>query len=145
MVLPGDYLQLDGIQLGSLVQVWQPWFSIDMKDLTKLVIKVEDPLSTYPGSGETLAEAMRKIVRPRAPLEEPVESTELVLVTRQQWRLDRKMVLRVNRRRLARISDGFVGLVPAEAAANDELWLLRGGNVFYVLRSTGSGRHALLV
>jgi hypothetical protein len=144
VVLPEGCLQLDGIQLGTLIQLWQPWFSLDMKDLTELTIEVEDPLSIYPGSGETLAEIKRKIVSPKDPLEEPVGSTELVLVTRQQWRLNRKIVSRVNRRRLARTSDGFVGLVPAEAAAYDELWLLRGGNVFHVLRSTGSGRHVLV-
>lgn len=144
VVLCGSYLQLQGIQLGSLTQVWQPWFSEDMKDLTELSIDVDDPLSLYPGSEETLAEAMRKLVNPKDPFDELVESTELVLVTRQQWRQNRKIVARVNRRRLARTSHGFVGLVPAEAEMGDELWLLRGGNVFHVLRPSSSGRHVLV-
>lgn len=62
----------------------------------------------------------------------------------EDWAGNRGAARRINRRRVAQTNNGLIGLVPAEAETTDEIWLIRGGGVFYVLRSVGEHRYALI-
>ena len=149
--LPGARLRLDGIPLGTLTHTWPPWFAENMHKTPELSIDADDHIddaikgpTTVSGVPVTLAGSFRTLVHPAVPPDAPVSRSpsdgRLVLLTREAWRADTALLGRVNRRRLARTSHGFAALMPAEAERGDEVWLLRGGNVFYVLRRVGGVR-----
>ncbi|KAK7403206.1 hypothetical protein QQX98_011023 [Neonectria punicea] len=139
-------LQLEGIKVDMLDQVWGPMYSQDLKDKTSLFISVVGTEGKCFVTGENMSDVYRKTVNPTGHGDYPdhVPGEDLILLTQSQWRTGRGIVGRINRRRVAHTSTGFVGLVPAEAELADEVWLIRGGGVFYVLRSVGEGRYLLI-
>ncbi|KAH7149258.1 heterokaryon incompatibility protein-domain-containing protein [Dactylonectria estremocensis] len=145
-VLDDDALQLKGIHVATLSQVWAPMNSQELKDKTNFSIGVDDLESKYFVTGETMSDAYRKTVNPKGHGEYPdqVPGDDLVLLTKAQWRTGRGIVGRINRRRVAQTNNGLIGLVPTEAETTDEVWLIRGGRVFYVLRPVGERRYLLI-
>lgn len=141
-----DLLALEGIRFDSVVQVWSTLSSPEILKTQELAIEVTDIQGEYTGTGETLGSAYRNTILPGFSNGQPEETTngKLVLATRKDWRLNPKMIPRIDRRRLARTSMGFIGLLPAEAELDDEVWLVRGGNMFYVLRPDDARRHVLV-
>jgi hypothetical protein len=141
-----DLLVLEGIRFDSVVQVWPVFSSLEILKTQELAIEVTDIQGEYVGTGETLGSACRNTILPGLAGSQPEDSTNgrLVLATREQWRLNPKMIPRIDRRRLARTSMGFIGLLPAEAEPDDEVWLVRGGNMFYVLRPDDPRKHVLV-
>lgn len=142
-------LTVEAIMVDSIVQVWPAMKSQDILTGQDLSIEVAGGVQNrYAATGETMANAYRNTVGPglsEAELElgDAVDG-RLVLATRKHWRADSKIVLRADRRRLARTSMGFVGLIPAEAEMDDEVWLVSGGNMFYILRRDTSDTHVLI-
>ncbi|KPM35050.1 hypothetical protein AK830_g11525 [Neonectria ditissima] len=139
-------LQLEGIKVDTLSQVWDPMYSQDLKDKPSLSMPVAGTEGRYFVTGETISDVYRKTVNPTDHGDYPdhIPGDELTLLTQSQWRTGRGIVGRINRRRVAKTKIGFVGLVPAEAELTDEVWLIRGGGVFYVLRSVGEDRYVLI-
>ena len=137
-LLAGDLLQLEGIRLDVLTQVWPSYFAEEMREKSELSITVNDADSAYIVTGEKMLDVYRNCVNPYESNDESPEAPDgtVVLAKHEQWRRNRKIVSRINRRRLGRTSNGFIGLVPAESEIGDEVWLLRGGNVFHILRRT---------
>lgn len=137
-LLAGDLLQLEGIRLGVLTQVWPPYFAEEMREKSELSVTVNDADSAYIVTGEKMRDVYRNCVNPYESNDESSEVTDgtVVLAKHEQWRRNRKIMSRINRRRLGRTSNGFVGLIPAESEIGDDVWLLRGGNVFHILRRT---------
>ncbi|KAH7148511.1 heterokaryon incompatibility protein-domain-containing protein [Dactylonectria macrodidyma] len=145
-VLDDDALQLEGIQVAALSQVWESMHSQELKDKTNFSIAVDDLESEYFVTGEKMSDAYRKTVNPTGHGEYPdqVPGEDLVLLTKAQWRTGRGIVARINRRRVAQTNNGLIGLAPAEAETTDEVWLIRGGGVLYVLRPVGEHRYLLI-
>ena len=138
-------LMIEATPVDTLQRAWPAFHQRDMLTTAEVTIDMTDGQGQYVATGESLATAFRKTCNPS--LSDPHESEangQLVLVTREQWRMDSKIMARLNRRSLARTSKGLVALVPAEAEPDDIVWLVRGGNMFYILRPDGPGKHVLI-
>ncbi|KAH7011514.1 heterokaryon incompatibility protein-domain-containing protein [Ilyonectria destructans] len=146
LLLDDAALQLNGIRVGTLSQVWDPMYSQELKDKTEFSMAVVDADCEYFVTGEKMSDAYRRTVNPTGYGDYPdqVPGTDLVLLTQSQWRAGRGIVGRINRRRVAQANNGLIGLVPAEAETTDEIWLIRGGGVFYILRPVGEHRYVLI-
>lgn len=141
-----NLLSIDAIRVDSVVHVWPAMSSQEILKGQEFSIEVTDVQDTYIATGETLGSAYRNAMYPGLSDGEPEVAANgtLVLATRKEWRLNPKMIPRIDRRRLARTSTGFVGLIPAEAEPDDELWLVRGANMFYILRPDDGRTHLLI-
>jgi hypothetical protein len=138
-------LVLEGIPVDTLQRAWPALYQRDMLDMAEITIDKADAQGQYVGTDETLATAYRKTCNPTFSGPNEIEANDrLVLVTREEWRVDSKIMTRLNRRRLAHTIRGLIALVPAEAEPDDTVWLVRGGNMFYILRPESSNRHILI-
>ncbi|KAH6891415.1 heterokaryon incompatibility protein-domain-containing protein [Thelonectria olida] len=144
-VLENDALQVKWMCVDLVTEVWEP-MSQDLKDRTDLSIMPDDIDQTYSVTGEKMSEAYRELVNPsnHGGYPDHSDGNELVLLTREQWRTGKGIVGRINRRRIAKTKQGFVGLLPAEAQTTDEVWMVQGGGVFYVLRAVDKDRYWLI-
>ncbi|KAJ9131012.1 Heterokaryon incompatibility protein [Pleurostoma richardsiae] len=149
--LPSGVLRLHGHLLDSVGKTWAPVFSEDVAHGRFEGWLVDDG-EIYQPTGERRLCAYRTTVGITAEEDDclldhdeihRVDEDMVELIPRSEWKNTPELVPRLNRRRLARTARGFVGIVPAEVDVGDEIWLLRGGNMLYVLRTRGSD-HALV-
>jgi hypothetical protein len=144
--MPGDggsLLEVVGVRVDPLVKAWPTMSQQGILRAPDISIQVTGVYETYAATGETLADALTNSFSPDLPNPKSTKNDghKLVLARREQWRANSRVMPRVNRRRLGRTNRGFVGLFPAEAKTDDEMWLTHCSNMFYVLRQCYLRKH----
>ncbi|KAL0939929.1 uncharacterized protein CTRU02_206539 [Colletotrichum truncatum] len=134
-IIDEDKLQLKGVvRVDTVTELWDVFDSRDMGEKKEYpTYALHNPGEKYEPTGETVHQAFRAAAgvetHPKI-IQLSRNASKFPMFIQEDWQMNRAMTGRLNRRRFARTSRGFVSIVPEEAEKGDIVWLIPGADMF---------------